>query len=282
MAHTLLGIIGHNISYTLSPAMHNEAITALGLPYTYGVFDVSVEMLPGLIAALRREHVRGANVTKPHKQAVMPLMNELSDEARALGAVNTIVNTDGVLRGENTDVDGVRSSLRPHRDAIANQAVLVLGAGGASRAVIYAAAECAPRSITICNRNRERAVRTAETFGALFPAIAFRTVGDDGLEAAAGEAVLIVNTTTVGQVPDTSAMPLPATVRFSIHQIIFDIIYSPLRTALLQKAEAAGSRTIDGMEMFIQQAAHSFTLWTGQPFPAEKARERVLRELGKR
>ncbi|MGE5313871.1 MAG: shikimate dehydrogenase [Acidobacteriota bacterium] len=282
MERRLLGIIGRSISYTLSPAMHSEAIEALGLPYSYGVFDVSAEMLPGLFDALRAEHVRGANVTKPHKQAVMPYMDELSDEARALGAVNTIINEDGRLRGENTDVDGVRASLMPHRNAIRGCSVFVLGAGGASRAVIYAAAECSPRTIAVYNRNPERARELTQSFRDLFPDVAFEAVEASRIPRAVGDSALIVNTTTVGMPPDTSALPVPETLRFSIHQIIFDIIYTPLQTALLQKAEADGASVINGLEMFIQQGARAFTLWTGREFPAARARERVLRELGRR
>lgn len=282
MEQILLGIIGQHISHTLSPALHNEAIRVLGLPFAYGVFDVSAEILPGLFDAMRKEHVRGANVTTPHKQAVMPFMDELSDEARALGAVNTIINTDGVLRGENTDVDGVRASLMPHRKAVRDRAVFVLGAGGASRAVIYAAAECAPRSIRIHNRNHERALRAAESFGPLFPDISFEAVESSRVPRAIDESVLVINTTSVGMKPNIAASPVSDAVRFSNHQIIFDIIYSPPRTALLQKAEAGGAAVINGMEMFIEQGARAFTLWTGHPFPAREARERVLRELEKR
>lgn len=281
MERTLLGIIGHNISYTLSPAMHSEAIRVLGLPYTYGVFDVAGEMLPGLVLSLRSDRVRGANVTKPHKEAMLPFMDELSDEARVLGAVNTIINTDGVLRGENTDVDGVRASLTPHRKAIVGGDVLVMGAGGASRAVLYAAAECAPRKITIANRNYQRALVAAETFGRLFPQVSFCALTFEDAARTADESVLIVNTTTVGMAPGITESPIPEGVRFSTEQIIFDIIYTPLRTALLQRAETDGAAIIDGMEMFIQQGARSFSMWTGRRFPAKEARERVLRELGK-
>ncbi|HLP16123.1 MAG TPA: shikimate dehydrogenase [Bacteroidota bacterium] len=282
MKQSLLGIIGHHISYTLSPALHNEAIRVLGLPYTYGVFDVSGEMLPGLLEAMRREHVRGANVTKPHKEAVMPLLDELSGEATALGAVNTIVNTDGVLRGENTDVDGVRASLVPHAAMLSNEPLLVLGAGGASRAALYAAAEFRPCTIMIHNRNTERARQTAAIFAALFPDVRFDVVEAANLVQAASQARLIVNTTTVGMTPDTDAMPLPNETRFSNHQIIFDIVYTPLQTALLRKAAADGAAVINGMDMFIHQGARAFTLWTGEKFPVQAPRERVLRELGMR
>jgi shikimate dehydrogenase len=277
-----LGIIGHQISYTLSPAMHTEAIRVLGLSGTYGVFDVAAGMLPGLITAMRKENIRGANVTQPHKETVIRFLDELSDDARALGAVNTIINTNGVLRGENTDVDGVRASLLPYRNEIRDHAVLVFGAGGASRAVIYAAAECGPSTIMIRNRDHGRALQLVDMFRRMFPDVVFDAVEPAHIPRAIGDSVLVVNTTTVGMKPDTAACPVPEAVRFSNHQIIFDIIYSPLLTVMLQRGEAEGAAVINGLEMFIQQGARAFTLWTGRPFPAHEARERVLRELGKR
>jgi shikimate dehydrogenase len=279
---TLLGIIGHNISYTLSPAMHTEAIRALHLPYTYGVFDVTSGMLPGLLAAMKKEHCRGANVTIPHKQSVIPLLDTLSAEARVLGAVNTIVNNNGILEGENTDVDGVRASLATHASAIRGGNIVVLGAGGASRAVLYAVAGFAPLSIMVHNRNVERAQQLIETFQDVCPAVHFSVIPSALLTRAVEEAAVVINTTAVGMKGDAAAMPVPDLVRFSSHQIIFDIIYTPLETALLRKAASEGAATINGVEMFVQQGARAFALWTGLPFPADQARERVLRELGKR
>jgi shikimate dehydrogenase len=279
---TLLGIIGCNIDYTLSPAMHNEAISTMHLPYAYGVFDVTLDLLPGLIDGIRKEHIRGVNVTIPHKQAVMPLLDTLSEEARAVGAVNTIVNNNGMLAGENTDVAGVHASLASHAHHIRGGNVVLLGAGGASRAVLYAVARFAPQSVRVYNRHAERAHHLIESFHDLFPAVHFTTIAPEELTSAVHDAVLIVNTTSIGMRPDFSAMPVPDRVRFSTQQIIFDIIYIPLQTALLRKAAAEGATVINGMEMFIQQGARAFTLWTGLPFPENEARECVRRELVKR
>ncbi len=262
--------------------MHNEALRVLHLPYAYGVFDVDHDFLPGVIQALRTEHLRGVNVTIPHKQAVIPLLDELSAEARALGAVNTIVNTAGVLAGENTDVDGVRASLGPYAGNIRGGSVLVLGAGGASRAVVYAAAEFGPRTIGVYNRNHDRALQLIGVFRELFPAVSFTAVSHDGAVRAIEDAALVVNTTSIGMTPGSPDLPVPDHVQFSNQQIIFDIIYIPSHTALLRKAAANGATAINGLEMFIQQGARAFTLWTGLPFPAAEARERVSRELGKR
>jgi shikimate dehydrogenase len=279
---TLLGIIGCKIDYTLSPAMHNEALSTMHLPYTYGVFDVTAGLLPGVIDGIRKEHIRGVNVTIPHKEAVMPLMDALSEEARAVGAVNTIVNDDGMLTGENTDVAGVHATLLPHAHRIRGGNVVLLGAGGASRAVLYAVARFAPLSIGVYNRHAERAHDLIASFRDLFPAVRFSTIAPDGVTSAVHDAVLIINTTSIGMRPDFSALPVPDGVRFSNQQIIFDIIYIPMQTALLRKAAAEGATVINGMEMFIQQGARAFTLWTGLPFPEREARERVRRELEKR
>ena len=136
--HQRVGIIGHPIAHTLSPAMHTAAFDELGIPFTYGVFDVVDGFLPALLASLRKNGFAGVNITIPHKQRVIPLLDTVDEDAMAIGAVNTIVNRGGKLTGYNTDVAGIRQALEPFKERIRNVSVVILGAGGGARAAAYA------------------------------------------------------------------------------------------------------------------------------------------------
>ncbi|MDE3056818.1 MAG: hypothetical protein KGJ59_02535, partial [Bacteroidota bacterium] len=161
----LCGIIGQPLAYTLSPAMHTAAAKELRLPLVYGTLRVDDDVLPALIASLRAQRFKGVNVTIPYKEAVLPLLDEIKDEAAAVGAVNTIVNDHGTLIGYNTDITGIERSLNSKRDTMRQQSVLILGAGGAARAAAYAVAEfCSPQAITIFNRTRSRAEHLVQHF----------------------------------------------------------------------------------------------------------------------
>lgn len=277
----LIGIIGHHISHTLSPAIHTAAFKALDLPFSYGVFDVAPEFLAPLIGSMRRNGCAGANVTIPHKEAVIPLLDDVHDDAAALGAVNVIVNRNGKLIGYNTDMLGIKHVLEPSKKKLRNSSVVILGAGGGARAAGYAVSKFfSPHRVLVYNRSIDRAEKMTQDFKKIFPKISFEKVeGTERLATSLAESVLIMNTTSVGMKPDIGALPLPATVTFSNQQIIFDIIYNPVETALLRLAKAHGVQTISGVEMFLHQAAHAFELWTGKIFPAEVAREVILRAL---
>lgn len=278
-----MGIIGRSLSHTMSPLMYSTAFRADGAESRYGVLQTEPAMLPHLVSALRSPRFRGANVTVPYKQAVMPLLDALSAEASAVGAVNTIVNDGGRLTGHNTDVDGVRYALAPFEAELRRSSVLVFGAGGGARAVLYSLArDFAPSSVVIANRTAETAALLAREFSALFPAVPFRTAVTPAETAdAAGTSLLLVNTTTLGMSPDTGSTPLPHGPVMRRNQIVFDIVYNPLRTALLTAAESSGARTVSGLEMLLGQGARSYELYTQRPFPFDAAREAVLRELQK-
>ena len=277
----LIGIIGHRISHTLSPAIHTAAFRDLGLPFSYGVFDVAPDFLAPLIGSMRKNGCVGANITIPHKEAVIPLLDDLHEDAAALGAVNVIVNRNGKLTGYNTDILGIKHVLEPFKEKLRNSSVIILGAGGGARAAVYALSKFfSPRAILIYNRSADRADTIAHDFKKIFPKIMYERIPVPGrLTTALAESVLIMNTTSVGMTPNVDALPLPGTISFSNQQIIFDIIYNPVETALLRLARKHGAQTINGVEMFLQQAAHSFELWTGKIFPVEAAREIVLRSL---
>lgn len=277
----LLGILGHKLAHTLSPVMHTASCNKLNLNYTYGVLDISPEMLAGTVSAIRKTGFRGINVTVPYKQSIMPLIDEVTEEATIIGAVNTIVNDAGKLIGYNTDVFGVQISLKPYADRIQGNHVIVFGAGGAARAVCYAVAKYfTPKQITVANRTSAKAEVLANEFSKKFPSITFFCAkNDQEAKRAIESASVIINTTTLGMSPQTHLHPLPQNSEIHKEHIVFDIVYNPIETTLLKLARKAGATAITGIEMLIGQGAKAFELFTQQPFPTETARDAVFKEL---
>lgn len=261
----VFAVIGHPVAHSLGPLMHNRAFAETGYPGVYVAFDAADPA--GAASAVRALGIRGASVTIPHKVAVMDHLDEIDDEARAIGAVNTIVNKEGRLIGSNTDGLG---ALRAIEEAtpVSGKRVLVIGAGGAARAVGHALAARGAR-IHIANRTHEKARRLA---------------GDLGAEAVGlGEIFgrhfdILVNTTPAGMHPDTGTMPVPESV-LQPGMYIMDIVYNPVRTMLLDKAEKMGCRAIDGVGMFVHQGAAQFSLWTKMQAPVAQMRQAVYDHL---
>lgn len=276
-----LGIIGHNISHALSPVMQSAAIKKLQLDYDYGVMDVTPEMLPNLIASLRSLNFRGANVTVPYKEKVIPLIDEVSEEAKMIGAVNTIVNNNGRLVGYNTDAHGVYVSLAYYSEEIKNNHVVIFGAGGAARATVYAVAKFfSPKRIMIVNRTLENAKLIAEEFTPKFRLTKFFFTNEhEVITREMSVAALLINTTSVGMKPLVNFHPLPPNAVIQQNQIVLDIVYNPIETALLRLAHQAGAKSISGIEMLLGQGAKAFELFTHNEFPINVAREAVLKEL---
>ncbi len=276
-----MGIIGHKIPHALSPVMHTAAFKKLGLDFDYGVMDVSPAMLPNLIASLRSLNFRGANVTIPFKEKVLPLVDEVSEEAKMIGAVNTIVNNNGRLVGYNTDAHGVFLSLEKYADEIKNNHVVIFGAGGAARATVYAVAKFfAPKRIMVVNRTLQSAKLIAEEFVPKFKLTKFFYSNEQEIIAREIDvSVLLVNTTSLGMKPLTALHPLPSSAVIQKHQIVLDIVYNPTETTLLKLARSAGARAIGGVEMLLGQGAKAFELFTHHEFPLNTAREVLLKEL---
>jgi len=277
----MLGIIGHRLSHTLSPIMHTAAFKSLQLNYTYGVMDVIPDMLPHLIAALRAMNFKGANVTVPYKQSVISLIDEVTEDASIIGAVNTIVNDGGKFIGYNTDVDGIVLSLTQYKKNIKESNVVIFGAGGATRATVYALAKYfTPATITLINRTAEHAQAIANEFSQRFPTTQFRFLtNEQSAQSIIESAVLIINTTSLGMKPYINTHPLPQQVKLHRSHIVFDVVYNPINTALLRIAEQAGATTINGVAMLLGQGAKAFELFTRTPFPMTVAREAVMKEL---
>ena len=262
-----IGLIGHPVAQSISPVLHNTALAELGLAGGYDAIDVTSERLSDWVDAMRAAGYAGVNVTIPHKEAVLPLMADLSAAATAIGAVNTVIVTENGLRGENTDHIGFLAPLRPLILRRQIRSALILGAGGAARSALYALAGMAElEHVQISTRSEKR----GET---LIDSMSVRgvTVGTTAWEhryAAAASADLVVNTTPVGMWPHHSRSPLTGTP-FRSDQIVYDLIYNPRSTRLLQDAGEAGATCLAGLPMLIGQAAASFQHWTGRAMPLE-------------
>lgn len=258
-----VALIGNPIARSLSPVFQNAAFRAAGIDACYELAEVAPDALPSTVAMLRGGDWFGANVTIPYKEAMLPLMDAVSDEAQAVGAVNTIINRGGRLFGANSDIPGFTAALREANIRIAGQTVLLLGAGGSARAVAVAVRQMGATRLVIANRTLAR----AEAIAALWPgggAIATALVGPmmhETLQAAA----LIVNTIPVGLYSEESPLADDALALLPPTAVVYDLVYH--RTPLLHAAAARGLRTLDGLGMLIHQGAVSWEMWTGQPAP---------------
>jgi shikimate dehydrogenase len=277
-------LLGYPVSHSISPQVHNACFGALGLPFHYEALAVSPENLPAAILELREERAFGANVTIPHKEAVALLIDDLSEAARAVGAVNTLVarRESGVVRifGHNTDVGGFLRPLSGFADELRGGPMVMLGAGGAARAAAYALlTSYHPASLTFVARTAARAGALARDLQSASGGTRIEVQSFDRATGAIAEADLIVNATPVGMYPDEALSPLPDPDALASSHIVYDMIYRPRRTRLLTDAALRGARTIDGVEMFYGQAAEAFELWTGRPMPEQVARTAIDRAL---
>jgi shikimate dehydrogenase len=283
---TLVGLIGWPVGHSVSPPMHNAAFAALGLDWCYVPLPVPLEpatRIGDAVRGLRALGLRGANVTVPHKQAVMPYLDQLTPAAQAIGAVNTIrIEADGQLLGDNTDAPGFVADLRDHGVDPTGQRVLVLGAGGSARAVVYGLAAAGSRAITICNRTWAKANSLATEMQALFPACPMLVTDfSEPLAALSADADLIVNSTSLGMTPHVDGLPWATDVAFRPSQTVYDLIYNPPQTRLLQKASADGAQAIGGLGMLIWQGAIAFEIWTGSAAPVDVMRRTVTKLFAK-
>jgi shikimate dehydrogenase len=266
-------LIGHPVAHSLSGAMQQAAFDAQGVDATYELWDRAPIQLPDAIAELRSDEFLGANVTIPHKERVVPLVDRLTEEAHATGAVNTITKEGKRLVGHNTDVAGFRTALdrlvgkqKMPRNAI------VLGAGGGARAVVYGLITEGFQRIVVFNRHLHRAEALVKHFGRSAAHMELRAMPwhESIIEAELAKAKLLVNATSIGLASDES--PIAAEI-IPPELLVLDLIYN--RTRLLRDAEAAGSTIMDGELMLLHQGAAAFTLWTGQPAPLELMQEKL-------
>jgi shikimate dehydrogenase len=276
-----VGLIGDPVAHSLSPALQNVAFAYHGLPDTYVLWHTPASELAQRLMMLRGEGMRGANVTLPHKSAVLPLIDVLDPVAEAVGALNTVVRkADGRLHGSNTDVPGFLRALDAVGFVPAGRKVVVLGSGGAARAVVYGLLHAGVASLTLVNRTIERAellladcLATTDTE----PYLLAMTQDDPDLGQAIGEADMLINATSVGL--DGRSSPIAFDLIMS-SLLVVDLIYH--ETPLLQAAALRGARTQDGLEMLVQQGALSFEAWTALAAPVDLMRASARQALKER
>jgi shikimate dehydrogenase len=266
-------LIGHPVAHSLSGAMQQAAFDALGIDASYELWDRPPLQLAEAISELRGDDFLGANVTIPHKERVVPLVDRLTEEAHATGAVNTITREGKRLIGHNTDVPGFRVALDRlvGKQKMPRQAV-VLGAGGGARAVVYGLITEGFQRIVVFNRHLHRAEGMVKHFGRSAAHMELRAMPwhDSIIEAELAKAKLLVNATSIGLTADVS--PIPGEI-IPPDLLVLDLIYS--RTRLLRDAAAAGATVMDGELMLVHQGAAAFTLWTGQPAPLELMQQQL-------
>ncbi|MFZ5647880.1 MAG: shikimate dehydrogenase [Bacillota bacterium] len=280
----LCGIFGYPVEHSFSPAMHNAAFEYMSVNWAYVPFPVRPENLGQAVSAVRALNLAGVNVTVPHKQAVAGLVDHLSDGARLSGAVNTIVNDGGILTGHNTDGEGFIRALKEEAGIEAGKGpALILGAGGAARAVAAALALNGCPAVFIANRSGGRAGELCELImnstGCRAEILNWLEIPGKGSREykgwaeALGQASLVVQTTPIGMYPKTDeAPPFPFDLLNSGH-VVADLIYNPGSTLFMQRCGAAGARVYNGLGMLLHQGAIAFELWTGRTPPLEIMRE---------
>ncbi len=279
-----LGLLGWPVGHSLSPQLMQAAFDSYALDWSYGLLPVRPqprERLAEAIAGLRALSFRGANVTVPYKSLVLPLLDELSHAARSIGAVNTISLDGDKLWGHNTDAPGFVADLRAHGLDPAVLRVLVLGAGGSARAVVYGLAEAGCPQIEILNRTPARARALALDIAALFPDCRLNGLPSRALDEASLRCDLIVNCTPLGMVA-IDGSPWDSEVPMRRGMVVYDLVYNPRQTAFLRFAERSQCQTLSGLGMLVQQAARAFTLWTGLEAPLGQMRRAAERALAGR
>jgi len=269
----LIGLIGHPIKQSYSPFIHNVAAQFKNIDYIYLPFDVVVNNLETALKGVVALGIRGLNVTIPHKEKIINYLDDLSEEAAIIGAVNTIVNEDGKLKGYNTDINGILESLTDFKDQITGSKVCVIGAGGGARAVIYTLIRYfKPKQITIVNRTIQRADTLHNYFSEKMRFDNFKTANlfPPELIETFQSSKVIVNSTSVGMFPEIDDTPTNLKESFQKDQLVFDMIFNPTETKFLNLAKQQGATTLGGLKMLVHQAAKSFELWTGEEPPVEK------------
>lgn len=273
----IYGVIGFPISHSMSPLMHNREFQAFGMEDYYTAFPVHPDQLENAIDGIRALNIKGINVTIPHKVAVIDFLDEIDEEARLIGAVNTIKNENGRLIGSNTDGQGyLRSLLSVVNSSLTSKNVLVIGAGGAARAIITSLARHGVKHIDIANRTVSKAEQLAQH--------ANQFVSANGLtineaEEKLSDYEIVINTTSVGMSPEVTECPIRIG-NLRKGTIVSDLIYNPLTTLLLKEAKEKGAITDNGVGMFVHQGALAFKKWTGIDPNIERMTKTVMNKLG--
>jgi len=273
------GIIGEPIEHTLSPTMHNAAFEKLNLDFVYVPFKVKMGMLREAIRGVRSLGIIGLNVTMPYKSAVMRHLDEVDLVARRVGAVNTILNDEGSLIGYNTDGVGALNALKENGVTLNGKNLLLLGAGGAGKAIAFHTAQEVEKFI-ILNRTPQKAKKLAEALRREFgkKKIIGNILSIKNMKEELKDADILINATSIGMHPNINQSLVPPNL-IKPDLCVMDIVYNPPETKLLKDAKAAGAKTVSGIEMLIHQGTASFEVWTKHPAPVEVMRQAAFGKL---
>jgi shikimate dehydrogenase len=272
----LFGVLGNPIGHTMSPAMHNDLFSLYNMDAVYLPFQVKEEDLQAAVDGLRAMGAVGFNVTVPHKSEIIPFLDEVDELAASIGAVNTVVNENGKLIGYNTDGLGFLKGIHATVSELKEKRILVIGAGGAARAIYFTLAKEKPIQIDIANRTVEKAVRLIEDCPY---DISGRALTLEEAGKLVGEYDMFIQTTMMGMAPKITEQPL-SLQNVSKQSVVCDIIYNPLETSFLQEASERGATVQNGIDMFVYQGALAFEKWTGIFPDIQRMKENVLEQLG--
>lgn len=271
----IVGLFGWPLGHSLSPVMHNAAFAATGLDYVYLPLPVAPEFLSQAVAGIRALGFAGVNVTIPHKIAVMEYLDEIDGSAKLVGAVNTIVVADGRLIGYNTDAGGYIRSLKEAGVSIAANSAVILGAGGAARAVVAGFIEAGAASVVVAARDKSKAGNMAQLFAATAQVNGVSWDSEE-FAAALANADIVVNATPLGMYPETQKQPPIEWDLLQHSAVISDLVYNPLITSFLSEGTRRGHPVVGGEGMLIEQGAMAFELWTGSKAPTTVMRQALL------
>jgi shikimate dehydrogenase len=272
------GVIGDPIEHTLSPTIHNAAFNHLKLDFVFLAFRVKAADLENAIRGMRGLGIHGLNVTMPHKSTVIGYLDEVDPTVKFLGSANTVLNKDGELSGFNTDGVGALKALRENGTELSEKKVLLLGAGGAAKAIAFSLAR-EVGELVILNRAAEKAKKLAEALRRIFnKKVVGGSLSPDAIAKNLQDSDVLVNATSVGMHPNVSqSIAPPQWLKPDL--AVMDIVYNPIETRLAKDAKAAGAKVISGVEMLIYQGAASFEIWTGRSAPIEVMRRAALNKL---
>ena len=266
------GIMAYPVEHSLSPLMHNFYAEQMGIDFVNVPFKVQKEQVKAAIRGAYALNLTGMNVTVPHKQTVIPYLKELDSAAKSIGAVNTLVRTEGGYKGYNTDASGFLRAIKGAGIHISGQDCLLIGAGGAAKAVAYMLGEQGAASVIVLNRNEQRAWTLAQEMNQLFKRNFMTALGLHDYGRLEEKSWLAIQTTTVGMHPDIEASPVQDKAFYKKISVAMDVIYTPAKTQFMTLVEESGGRAISGLDMLIYQGIEAFELWN----PGQKVSEEIV------
>lgn len=274
----ILCIIGHPVEHSMSPVMHNAALQDLGLDFIYIAFNVIPSKLKNAIRGIKAIGIKGFNVTIPHKEIIMKYLDKIDPLAKKMGAINTVKSENGILIGRNTDALGAKKGLLDAGCKINGKNILILGAGGAAKAICYVLAEEANK-IVIANRTEKRAIKLVKNLKKNIDINAEgKNNSENVLKEETSKADILINTTPVGMYPSTSQSPILKSILHS-DLFVFDVIYNPIETKLIRDAKEIGCKTLGGLDMLINQGVLAFEWWTNKKPNRDLMKRKVIEIL---